>query len=362
MHRAIVRLTLASAVIVLTGCSSNDNNNGRSGPSNPGTPPAQQRGDAASGQQVFRLETFGDEGFFTDAMRLPQGIVAAGVTPVEALQLGLSVNVDALDNATKAAIAAELATDGTSGPILNDPATTIALINANAVIGVVATDTDNNGVINVLAGDKVGASCAICHAITDGSVLAVANGGTIGVEQDGRANHNLDFGSIIALATNTRAYYPVLQLALAANGNATLGRAPTGLTETSTEAEVDAYLRNKDYYPVGMFDDTIDGNGDPMHNSALFQQDLAFPYGTEGALGTEANFANLVYTALLDPTVITTPGGRAFVQKLGGVAGGTELADDYVAVLAATGVTGYPFIEATPPGDPTLAGTEDYPL
>jgi len=43
---------------------------------------------------------------------------------------------------------------------------------------------------------------------------------------------------------------------------------------------VDAYLTNKAFYPVGMFDDTVDAsNGDPMHNMPLFRQDLAFPYG-----------------------------------------------------------------------------------
>lgn len=52
-----------------------------------------------------------------------------------------------------------------------------------------------------------------------------------------------------------------LQLTLVANGgNTSLRWSPTGLTDTSTEAEVDAYLKNKTCYPVGMFDDTVDGN------------------------------------------------------------------------------------------------------
>lgn len=79
------------------------------------------------------------------------------------------------------------------------------------------------------------------------------------------------------MAANSRALYPTLQLSLRANGGKTLGRAPKGLTENSTEAEVDAYLSNKQFYPVGMFDDTFDGNGDPMHNTPLFRQDLAAP-------------------------------------------------------------------------------------
>lgn len=35
-----------------------------------------------------------------------------------------------------------------------------------------------------------------------------------------------------------------------------------------------------------------------MHNYALFRQDLAFSYGTEGSIAKQDNFANLVYTAL----------------------------------------------------------------
>lgn len=123
-----------------------------------------------------------------------------------------------------------------------------------------------------------------------------------------------------------------MQLALEANGGATLGRAPEGLTENSTEAEVDAYLNDPNFYPPGMFDDTVDGNGDPMHNMPLFRQDLAFPFGSEGAIGRLENFSNLVYTALLDPTTLTTPGGRAFLKKLGGDAAGDEIADDFLEV------------------------------
>lgn len=55
-----------------------------------------------------------------------------------------------------------------------------------------------------------------------------------------------------------------------------------------------------------MFDDTPDGNGQPMHNQPLFRQDLAAPYGSAGKISTEDNFANQVSVALLDPTSITT--------------------------------------------------------
>jgi len=361
--RVIVCLALMALVGGLASCNGGDDaaapapgpvsGGPGGGPANPGSPPAHTLGNVENGRTVFRTETFGNERFWTDAIRLPAGVVAAKVTPLQALGLGLHVDVDAVPAATVTLLAAELLLDptGKTSKILNDPATTVALINANAVIGLPAKD------------GKVGASCALCHADTDGSVLNIPNGGSIGKRRDGGASHTLDFGTLLSIGTNSRAYYPALQLALAANGGKTLGRASTGLTEDSTEAQVDAYLKDKKAYPVGMFDDTIDGNGDPMHNMPLFRQDLAHPFGSEGAIAKLDNFSNLVYTALLDPTTIMTPGGRAFLKKTGGDAAGDEIADDYAKVLAATGVTGpFPFIQASAPGNPALAGTEEFPL
>ncbi len=333
---------------------------GSDGPASPGTPVPRQDGDATAGRDVFRFETFGNEGFWTDAVRLPAGVMAARVTPLKAMELGLQVDVDALDAATRDALSAQLKADptGRGSALLNDPAVTAKLFNANAVIGMPAKDANGDGVVDVTKGDKVGASCALCHTVTDGSAFDMPNGGSIGHRQDGRANHNLNMGIIFATGANSRALYPVLQLTLEANGGKTLGRAPAGLTERSTEAEVDAYLSNPKFYPVGMFDDSFDGNGDPMHNTPLFRQDLAAPFGSEGTIARLDNFSNLVYTALFDQTTLTTPGGRAFLHKLGGPAG-DEIADDYVKVLSATGVTGYPFVKAAPHAKP---GSEDAPV
>jgi len=184
------------------------------------------------------------------------------------------------------------------------------------------------------------------------------SGGSIGQRQDGRTNHNLNLGKIPATAANSRAWYPMLQLALKANGGQTFGRAPVGLTDTSTEADVDAYLSNPTFYPVGMFDDTFDGNGDPRNISPLFRQDLAAPFGSGGEIVRLDNFSNLVYTALFDPTQLTTPAGRTFLHKLGGAAG-DEIADNYVKVLGATKVKGYPFVKVDPS---PKAGTEEAPI
>lgn len=330
------------------------------GPDTMAKPTPHQTGNSAAGQDVFRFETFGNEGFWTDAARLPKGIKDAKLTPVQALKAGMMVDIEALDAATKQAVAAELKTDLSpkNAPLLNNPKTTMMLIEANAIIGMVPKDTNGDGKINISKGDKVGVSCALCHTVTDQSVFSLPNGGSIGRRQDGRAAHTLNIGAIFAMADNSRALYPVLQLALDANGGKTIGRAPKGLTEKSNEKEVDAYLSNPAYYPIGMFDDSFDGNGDPMHNTPLFRQDLAFPFGSEGAIAVLDNFSNLVYTGLFDPTTLTTPGGRAFLHKLGGAAG-DEIADDYVKVLKDTGVKGYPFVKATAHPMP---GSEEAPL
>lgn len=67
---------------------------------------------------------------------------------------------------------------------------------------------------------------------------------------------------------------------------------------------------------------------------------------------------------MLDPTGITTPGGRKFLLERGGAAG-TEIADNYAKILADIGVAkyvpdvakantanGYPFVEASNRGQP----------
>ena len=332
-----------------SGMSSMGSASGSDGPADQGPPlPARQDGDASLGRDVFRNETFGNEGFWTDAVRLPAGIEAARVTPLQALSLGLQVDVDAIDPVTQGTLVAQLRADptGRTSALLNDPAVTTALVKAGAVVGM----SPKNG--------KVGATCALCHTMSDASVFSAPGGGSIGHRIDGLANHSLNMGAIFATAANTRALYPVAQLALRANKGKSLGRAATGLTETSSEAEFDAYFKNPANYPVGMFDDTFDGNGDPMHNTPLFRQDLAAPYGSEGLIARLDNFSNLVYTTLFDQTMLTTPGGRAFLHKLGGAAG-DEIADSYVKVLASTGVSGYPYVLAAKQGMP---GEEENPI
>lgn len=204
-----VALFLVAALYLAMHSASSQTRQKVDGPANQGPTVDIPMGSAASGKEVFRFETFGNEGFWTDAVRVPKGVVDSKLTPLKALQVGLSVDVDALDSATKAAVAAELKKDptGATSKLFNDPKTTIALLNANAVIGMVVKDSNGDGRLDVASGDKVGVSCAICHSITNGSVLEVPNGGTIGSRNDGPTNHNLNLGAIFATAANTRALY-----------------------------------------------------------------------------------------------------------------------------------------------------------
>ena len=179
--------------------------------------------------------------------------------------------------------------------------------------------------------------------------------GSVGQRLDGRATHSLDMGSLLALAANSRAYYPNLQLEL---GGKTVGRAPKGIRVDSTEAEVDAYLKNPDFYPRGTFDETQDGIGNPVQNTPLFRQDLAGPYGSNGLHEKLHGISNASYTTNLDPTTAATPEGKQNLALVGGKAG-EELHKNYLRILKETGVTGYPFVKAEMEGKP---GHRDTPV
>ncbi|QMW07161.1 hypothetical protein H3H32_32015 [Spirosoma foliorum] len=295
-----------------------------------------------AGREIYRNETFGDEGFWTDAVRMPQGMKAAKLTVLDALKAGVSFDVDALPTDLKAAFVKELKTDHSpaKAPKLNDPATLDALLTNNAVIGMVPK------------GGKVGVTCALCHAITDQSMFALPGKGSIGKRIDGPTPHGLNVGKLLATAANSRALFPTLQLQQP--DGTTIGRAPKGLTANSSEAEVDAYLSNPNYYPIGTFDDSPDGNGNSIHITPFFRQDLAAPFGSSGQNDKLNDFNNTVYTALFDQSNLLSPGGKQFIHLLG-AAGGDSIMAGYAKVLATTGVTGYPYVTAPQkgkPGDP----------
>lgn len=327
-----------------TGMGSSD------GPANFEKPEAQPLGDIIRGREVFRFETFGNEAFWFNAMRMQQGMSEAKVTPKQMLAVGLQIDMEAVDAVLRKALEAEFKTDLSlqNAPLLNDPSTTETLINENAIIGIVAKDSNKDSKINIMKGDMVGVSCAICHTVTDKSAFDMPNGGTAGRRIDGLAPLTLNMGKLLAMAQNSRAYYANLQLNIMGK---TIGRAPKGIEPNSTEAEVDAYLQNPAYYPVGTFDETHDGLGNSVKNVPLFRQDLAAPYGTSGQNALLENISNSSYTTNLDMTTLATPEGREFLFLRAGPAG-IKIHENYKKILDETGVTGYPYVEASMVGKP----------
>ncbi len=343
--------SLGAAVLVATASAAQPVSDG---PATELLPP-QLLGDAAAGRDVFRFETFGNEGFWTDAARLLQGIADAKLTPMQALMAGIQVDSEAIDPVMRDALAKELKTDllPKNAPMLNDPAVAVKLVEANAIIGMVPVHADGSRMAPMKIGpggpDKVGISCALCHTITDNSVFALRNGGSIGRRLDGRAGTALNVGKLLSLAANSRVFYPIVHADLGPGHS--VGRGSKPLSSNSTEAEFDAYLTNPKFFPIGTFDDTPDGNGNPVLIPAFFRQDLAAPYGSNGQLTKLDDFNNQVYTLLLDPTTLVTPEGRELLKTLAGPSG-EKLADEYQKILTATGVTGYPYVKARKMGKP----------
>jgi mono/diheme cytochrome c family protein len=133
----------------------------------------------AQGKQTFRLDTYGDETFWTDTLRMHE-VIQTAVSPKTALAVGLKVDADALPPGT-------LETAD-----LNDPATTVALLKLNAVVGLKGT-VDNVGGKDTLT--HVGITCALCHSTVDDRAAP-----GIGSRLDGWPNLELNPGAIIALS------------------------------------------------------------------------------------------------------------------------------------------------------------------
>ena len=151
------------------------------------------------GKKTFRYDTFGSEAFWGDTLQLHKAIageknggVGPGVSPKTALAVGLKVDVDALPAALKTEIAA--------GKVnLDDPATTIALLKLNAVVGVTAFTNPDGSV------KSMGIQCAFCHSTVDDSFAP-----GIGKRRDGWSNRDLNVGAIVSLAPNLKPFTDLL--------------------------------------------------------------------------------------------------------------------------------------------------------
>src|SRR5215210_1114772 len=156
----------AVLAVSLPACSDN-------GPDEP--TPAQ----LAQGRDIFRFDTFGDETFWTDTLRIHE-VISAGVSPATALSVGLKVDADVLPPGLLA------------NADLNSPATTVALLKLNAVLGLKGTVETIDGRDTLT---HLGITCALCHSTVNNSA-----GQGIGQRLDGWPNLDLNPGAIIALS------------------------------------------------------------------------------------------------------------------------------------------------------------------
>ena len=146
------------------------------------------------GRQIFRYDTFGDEDFWGGALQLHRAIagerlggVGPGVSPATALAVGLKVDIEALP-----AHAVQALRHGRVD--LDDPAVTLQLLDANAVVGVKGFRGPDGRL------SSVGIQCAFCHSDVDDSF---ASG--VGRRLDGWPNRDLNVGAIVALSPDLSA-------------------------------------------------------------------------------------------------------------------------------------------------------------
>lgn len=166
-----VWLALLSAAATVTVAASCGHQGGPTAPSGPVVD---------EGKQIFRFDTFGDESFWTDTLRLHE--IVETLPPTTALAVGLKVDADTLPPEVLQALQA--------GQVdLNDPATTVTLLKLGAVVGLRATVDANNHIT------QLGTTCALCHSTVDNRI---AKG--IGSRLDTWPNLELNPGAIIALS------------------------------------------------------------------------------------------------------------------------------------------------------------------
>jgi phage baseplate assembly protein gpV len=162
------------------------------------------------GKQIFRFDTFGDEDYWGGTLQLHKAIegaalggVGPGVSPKTALTVaGLKVDVDALPGDLQAKLK--------QGKVdLDSPATTLALLKLNAVVGVKGVFDKGGGSLS-----SIGITCALCHSTVDDSFAP-----GIGKRLDGWPNQDLNTGLIVSLAPNLA---PVADKILGASDEATI--------------------------------------------------------------------------------------------------------------------------------------------
>jgi hypothetical protein len=170
---------VVAAGAILGGCGTTETAPAGTQPVATSKPPATDQTSpalVAEGQRVFRFDTFGDEQLWTDTLRLHE-VVEKSVDPTTALKVGLKVDADALPPGILTKVD------------LKNPATTVALLKMNAVVGIQASVDSNDHIT------RLGVTCALCHSTVDNSLMP-----GIGRRKDGWPNRDLNVGAIIALS------------------------------------------------------------------------------------------------------------------------------------------------------------------
>ncbi|RZL87465.1 MAG: c-type cytochrome [Variovorax sp.] len=175
----LITTTIAAIAALAAACGGGGGGAGAAGGS-----AAEQAVLVAQGKEIFRFDTFGDEARWTDTLRMHE-VISAAVDPVTALAVGLKVDAEALPPAVVKGIQ-----DGSID--LKSPATTVALLKLDAVVGLKGTVETVNGKDALT---RVGVTCALCHSTVDNSFAP-----GIGKRLDGWANRDLNPGAIIALS------------------------------------------------------------------------------------------------------------------------------------------------------------------
>jgi cytochrome c551/c552 len=129
------------------------------------------------GRQTFRYDTFGDQVFWSRTLKIHEALKT--VSPRTALAVGLKVDAEAVPPGLLA------------HADLDDPATTLALLRRNAVVGVLGAFNQDGSL------KAAGITCALCHSTVDDSVAP-----GIGKRRDGWPNRDLNVGAVINLAPN----------------------------------------------------------------------------------------------------------------------------------------------------------------
>src|SRR3954471_2489166 len=216
----------------------------------------------AQGRQIFRYDTFGSEAFWGGALQLHKALagernggVGPGVSLKTALSVGLKVDAEALPRSLRGQLQA--------GKVdLDDPATTLALMKLNAVLGVTGYFAPNGQLTSM------GIQCAFCHSTVDDSLAP-----GIGKRLDGWANRDLNVGAIVSLAPNLKPLTDLLQV---------------------NEATVKAVLAS---WGPGKFDAVLDKDGKALRPDGKSAATLIPPaFGLAGVnLHTWTGFGSVPY-------------------------------------------------------------------